>query len=191
MDLTWQGPFSFHGLIRDRANHEIYNKAGVYLWVERLPGEEERILYVGKATGKPSLGMRHFIHYMHFIGGLWNIPKDFPSGEKEWIPSLDSRINPDSNAVLEVILDREKFKKHVDRAFAYIEHLKIYLCPLENLGSFELANVERNLLFNLKPAATKQGTMTSPKDPIEFTHKKALWASEAIRKLIGKGFSEI
>ena len=83
LDLEWKGPYTFDELFKDEANRDILNKAGVYLWVERLPveqppGYEERIHYIGKATGNPSLGMRHFIHYMHFIGGLWNIPKDFP-----------------------------------------------------------------------------------------------------------------
>jgi hypothetical protein len=162
IELIWDGPFTFHDLLKNENNRKKYSCSGVYLWKEVSDGKTV-IAYVGKASGSPDLYQRQFQHYVSQIGGHYVIPTAYRSKkEKDW--SCD-RNNPE---VLDIIFDKEKFIEIVSDGFSYINHLEIFLAPV----SSNLVNiVERNLLFDLKPIRTKWGTKTEPSERIKIEHK--------------------
>ncbi len=185
LELKWHGPFSFSEIIKkEKESFDVSEGGGVYLWLYRVDNNDT-IYYIGKSAGKPNnLYMRHFLHYMHFIGGLWNIPAGFPIGKSEWIPSPSPKINKDSEVMVSTIFDKKKFKEHVDRAFTFANQLSIYLSPVEPKNA--ISGVERNLLFDIKPMGTIQGTKTEPKNKILISHINAGWAFEKIKEKLEK-----
>ncbi len=126
---------------------------------------QNRITYVGKATGSPSLSRRQLQHYMSYIGGCYFIPAAYRNSGRAW--SLDVS----DTEVIETITDQSSFLPLISDCFRYVERIAIFLA----INSEEnLAPVERNLLFNIKPEDTNWGTQSPPANRITVINRGAI-----------------
>jgi hypothetical protein len=164
--LEWHGPFRFQDILADPVARKTYNVPGVYLWVESAP-KHSGIYYIGKAGGSPTLMMRHLQHYMCFMGACYGIPARFRNCGKDW--SLDIK-DPE---VVQTIFEKGKLFPLIAESLDYANHLQIFLAqaPKEYLK-----DIERNLLWDLKPSGTMLGTLSPPKTKVRIAHKNARWA---------------
>lgn len=180
LTIDWKGPFRLKDFFVDDLVKSEFNQPGVYLWVEDLPDGTDRLSYVGKAAGSPSLTKRQQQHYTNMISGLYTIPCEYRDSHEVWIPQWD---RPE---VADVILDPGKYKKLVEEGFRYAAACRIYLYPTAS----NVATLERNLLFVLKPTGTKQGTITEPSQRLTIEHRNPHWLSasisERVKTLVGE-----
>ena len=171
--LTWKGPYKLRDFFGNPDLDRTFSCPGVYIWIERK-GSDECLSYVGKASGSPTLARRQRQHYAFGIGGLYTIPSEFRKMAKErWVPDWSK---PD---VYEVLLERSRFHMLVDDAFNYIDACDVHLARAASGGEAKL--IERQLLFDLQPTGTKWGCRSPPGYPIRLVHRRATWASAAIR----------
>lgn len=169
--LNWRGPYQIGDFVIDDALEVEFNEPGVYIWIEET-ATGHHLSYVGRAGGSPSLFHRQRQHYANMVGGLYTIPKEYRSEDRDWKPDWS---DPD---VARVLLNPERFHKLVDDGFTYSKNCYIYLSTLNSLGDAKL--IERQLLYDLKPTGTKWGVATPPSSPVLITHSNALWATETV-----------
>ena len=179
LNLFWEGPYRLRDFIRSNELKERFSCAGVYIWIDKLPDGSERLSYVGKAGGRPSLHHRQQQHYANMVGGLYTIPKEYRQSNEAWVP------NWSLPTVAEVILDREKYQKVIDEGFAYEAACQVYLATLDSADESKI--VERQLLYDLQPSSTSWGTKSAPNSPIDIVHIDANWATQAIRSDLPDG----
>jgi hypothetical protein len=141
-----------------------YSCSGVYLWTEEGP-TVDTIAYIGKAGGSPTLFYRHLQHYMGYLGGTYTIPKEFRNSSEDWM--LDIK----KDEVQSTIFNLEKFKAVVEEGFLYAKKLSIYLAPAP---TEKVADIERNLLYQVKPTRTNWGTNSKPGNEMIIRHTGAL-----------------
>ena len=169
MILNWEGPIKAESYL-DKSNPD--DRCGVYLWICRSK-DDEWIEYVGKATGSPSLGRRQQEHIANILGLRATIPADFRDSKKKWVPNQ----YPNNKADL---IDLDKHMELLNEAKSYMNSISIYVAaiPIELLQ--HLKQIERNLLYDLSPRGTINGTKTKPEHPLKITHKTAKWATPSI-----------
>lgn len=176
IQLNWQGPHKFSDFMLAQEELRIeYSSAGVYLWTTYFPNGGDKIYYVGKATGRPSLFNRIQQHYALIVGGLYNVPAAFRLCKEEWIPDWRKY---DTYTIL---TDIEKMKMLIEECFKYITACRVYLAKTSR---DKVAILERNLLWDLRPCGTKWGTMTQPNPRLEIVHSNAKWLSDSIKSQI-------
>lgn len=166
ISLEWFGPYGFKKLLEEEALRKQFDCSGVYVWTDRVKGTE-RLYYVGKATGRPTLWRRQMQHYSMSIGGMYFIPEDFRVSRVSWNP------DPKLFEVRDVLLGEEKYLELVREAFRYTQTIEIHLCPIE---AKLVADVERNLLHELTPDGTSWGTKSQPLNRLSIRHINAKWA---------------
>jgi hypothetical protein len=165
--LVWSKPFSFEELLTDKDLQVEYGCAGVYLWMEPDPNAE-RIFYIGKTEGKPTLWARQMQHYAYYAGGVYHIPAKYRVAGEDWIPNIFPK-----NA--EYVLDEEKMTSLVKEGMRFAKQLTIYFATVDDADKKKIKTIERELLYALKPSGTKWGTNTPPGTRIEILHKNATW----------------
>ena len=170
------------GILTDLAIREQFCLPGVYIWVETLPTGKRQLSYVGKATLSTTLWGRHLQHYASLVGGLYSIPKEFGDGTNHWVPDWSKRD------VASIMLEESLFLKVVEAGFKRAVATEIYLCPLS--GEVDLAAIERQLLYELKPSGTKRGTMSPPKVGLEIEHQNIPWCVR-VKDKIGSNESSV
>jgi len=166
--LEWDGPHTLPEFVRDSKLRKDFDQAGVYLMF--LSGEPERVNYVGKACGAPTLLRRQMEHYARQIGGLYTIPADHRRNKKEWVPDLRDP------SVAQTVLNKNDFLALIEDAFDLAKKTEVYLAPYEDKEV--LKQIERNLLYDLQPSGTKWGTKSPPPTVLDIRHKKAKWAKK-------------
>jgi hypothetical protein len=171
--LIWEGPYAMRDFLAPTLR-DHFDCAGVYLRIERFSGTE-RLSYVGKASGTPSLYVRQQQHYAHAIGGLYSIPKDFRADGKLWDPKWGE---PDVN---DVLLDLTRYQRLVRDAFNWASACTVYLA---RLPAQQAEDVERQLLYDLRPTMTRRGTKGVPAKRISIVHEDATWSSDPIRQQV-------
>lgn len=177
ISLNWEGPHKLSDfLLAQEELRKKYGSPGVYLWITRFPDSGDKIFYIGKATGSPNLFKRIQQHYAFIVGGLYNVPGEFRSCKEEWIPDWAK-----SNTC-NVLTDIEKMKALIGDCFRYVEACRVYLAKTNDMDN--VADIERNLLWDLRPCGTKWGTMTKPSVRLELLHSNASWLSEPIKNQI-------
>jgi hypothetical protein len=164
--LHWQGPYRFQEILANSATRNDFDVPGVYLWIESAPGGD-RVCYIGKATGSPSLMMRHLQHYMFYMGACYSVPGWFRNSERDW--SLDLK----DQEVVSTIFNKEKLFPLISQSLDYANHLQVFLAKAPR---DTVKDIERNLLYDLKPSGTKGGTLTPPRVSLQIGHKNAKWA---------------
>lgn len=184
--LNWFGPYSLSDLLlgngegREETIKE-FCRPGVYLWTDFRDIEEgkqqEVISYVGKASGAPTLWQRQAEHYLHLIGGYYKLPKAWsPPGWKSNNGSWAANFgDPD---VLDVLFDQSKYLGLVKKTFEYATQVRIHLCPY---AAERVKDIERNLLYDLRPKDTTWGTQSEPTRRLWIEHHNANWATPVIR----------
>ena len=85
------------------------------------------------------------------------------------------------STVIETVFDEEKFVELVRAGFRFSSEIRIYLCPLD---SNDLAQIERQLIFELQPLDTTRGTKYAPQPFLDLVHHNAKWASAVVRQQI-------
>lgn len=162
--LQWKGPFKLREFIEYESRPECFGKPGVYLHL--YVGENvTKLWYIGKSESP--LSKRQKEHYLHTIGGLYNMPKEhMRTNGKDW--------NPDplkNKEMWDVCLDQARFLDHVKTTFSFAKTIEVYLaeCP-KNL----VKDVERNLLHKLKPWGTNRGRESKPPRQLSIVHNNAL-----------------
>lgn len=173
IELTWDGPYKLSDFMSDGELRKHYDYPGVYLWLEDY-GDDSRISYVGRATGKPTLARRQMQHYAYTVSGLYSIPREFRRNRTEWIPDW---TKPD---VAGVLLDKEKYLELIDDAFRYSSIIDVYL--FRALNGENVHALERILLYSLQPTGTKWGTLTKPNPELKLIHR----APEALAAVMRK-----
>lgn len=83
IDLPWEGPFNFCTLLTDQKIKERFAKPGIYLWIVDQPGGT-KIIYIGKASGKPNLVKRQIEQYRSYISGASGIPAWALKSKTRW-----------------------------------------------------------------------------------------------------------
>ena len=163
--LQWKGPFKLREFIACESLREDFKKPGVYLHL--YVGEEvTKLWYIGKS--KSSLSKRQKEHYLFTVGGSYRMPKEhkaMKNGE-DWNP--DPRENKEMR---DVCLDQEQYLDYVKTTFSFAETTEVYLAECSD----RLVNdVERNLLYKLKPWGTSRGRKSKPPCQLSIVHNNAL-----------------
>lgn len=160
LNLLWDGPFRLVDFIsgQDRYNKK-YRCSGVYLHVVNFPNGIEKLAYVGKAN---NLFIRQQQHYAHILGGLYMIPEEFRSTNMKWEPNWEIRHT--ANIMTKI----EDFMKLVKDGYQYAMERKVYLCIKD--WNYSTREVERSLLYKLKPYGTKIGTKSEPNNLLNINH---------------------
>ncbi|HOY73846.1 MAG TPA: hypothetical protein PL067_04855 [Bacteroidales bacterium] len=169
--LTWNGPYTFKDIIL--GNTELQTNAiGVYFHTEEIDGKTF-ISYAGKAMGAPGLVKRQLQHYLHFIGGMYNIPSDYRGSQREWVPDNKHYNKKENREYFETIFDKDKFLTLVGEAFGYVQKLRIYLAS-EMFEKQDIPLIERKLLYAFQPLNTFWGTTSDACPDIVLKHEGAV-----------------
>ena len=175
--IEWEGPFRIIDfLINQKYLKENFRFPGVYIHTTMYPDGTEKLTYVGKATGSPSLFIRQQQHYASLIGGLYQIPKEFRTSDIDWIP------NWEKHEAEKILTNKDAFKVLIDECYNYAQARNVFLAV--NKWGYSVKEIERNLLYDLNPIGTNYGTKTRTNNPIDIIHVNALWKNEHISKQI-------
>jgi len=122
-----------------------------------------------------NLWTRQWTHYLSLIAGHYQIPEWFRSGQTRW------EMDPAESEVVETVFDANKYHALVDEGFRYAKTIRLYLCPLA--GDL-VKNVERQLLYELRPLKTSWGTRTQPSEILNLLHDGAGWLTPATQQQV-------
>ena len=162
--LSWDGPYSPYSFLEHPNPHPY---AGVYIWSADF-ADGYWIEYVGKAGGKPTIGIRQQQHVANTIGLRYTIPAQVRECGVKWEPDE----YPDN---IQTLLDEPSRSTLIREAIAYLDSMEFYVAEMQDYDSNIIKVVERNLLWTLQPRSTQPGTKTSPPIPVGIIHENPKW----------------
>lgn len=168
IDLRWEAPLSLRELLSDAAVRSKYSTSGLYLMVETLKGRNyQKISYIGKATGRPTIVQRQLQHFVSTVGGQNQIPEWARSCGTRWECALTSP------QVIDILFDKTRMLELVGEAYDYILSFQIHIAlPPANA---DLHTLERNVIWELRPFDNTAGTKTPPSVRLPLRHHNAHW----------------
>ena len=181
IELDWTNPYTFRELLSGdpQLRSEWDDKAGVYLHVEQS-AELHELLYVGKATGRPSLWTRQVQHYTFLIGGQDCIPSRWRAESRPgWVMGYGKRTDPQTTQrTMSTLFDVESFVGVVRDGFRFAAAHRIYLANVAD--SALVRKLEAKLLHQLRPSMTGSQEV-DPHPDLEIVHRGATWNVEPLR----------
>lgn len=176
--LIWSEPVSLERFVQgDVFRADAYKGSGVYTWIIKPPGrpDDERLVYVGRATSATTLTRRLRQHYLGQISGSYTIPAEFRDSAGQW------NIDWDCPEVTKTLACEDAFTQVVRQGFAVARASMISVAAVrEDL----VRDVERQLLWDLQPIDTTWGTRSAPHVRLRFQHVGAVWATDAIKRQV-------
>ena len=182
MDLKWTQPIRLSDVPRlDSAAAKELDFVGVYVWTITPPGrpDEEYLAYVGRATRSTGVLKRWRDHFINQVSGRYIIPPAFrgPSIPTEW------SLNWAEPAVTEHLTSADRFSEVVRQGFAVAAASKMSAARVEVPG-VRVQDVERQLLWELRPRDNIWGCNSPPSTSLRFKHVEATWANSYVKRQI-------